>query len=145
MSELNVSDVARRGTQAYRAGYASLVMDEDMEKTLGLSHKERVSQQQEDTDQLAVLATVASLKDHPGYQQMRKARLATIDHYRSGAFARSLLTDGSITDAEFGAKMRVGLLVAEELDKELKTVESADEAIQQEKVKRHAGQRQERN
>lgn len=142
MPELSVSDIARRGMSAHRSGYASLVMDEDMEKMLGLSQTEQDTESEEQEEELAALSTIASLKDHPGYQKMRDVRLKTISHYRSGAFLKASLTDSSIDDTHFGQLARLGMLVADELEKELNTVEAADEAVQQEKAKRNARQRQ---
>jgi hypothetical protein len=139
MPTFNVSDIASksRGSFAHRAGSLQHFDDE----LLGLSQPELTAEEQEHDTEIAALAEIASLLNHPGYQKMRQARLDTIAHYRSGAFARELLTNGSITDAEFGAKMRVGLLVAEELEKELLTVEAADEAVEQEKTRKRNGRR----
>ena len=135
MGELAVSDIARsnRGTSAHRSGYTPLMMSED--DLAELNPKQAEDQAQQEAEELSVLAKIAALKDHPGYKQMRELRLKTINHYRSGEFAKALLTDGSITDEEFGKKMRVGMLVADELEKELNTVELADKVIEQEKVK----------
>lgn len=147
MPELAISDIARqeqanRGTSAYRSGYKPLVLSED--EMVGIDPKEAEAQKKQEDEEMASLARVASLNDHPGYQMMRDARLKTIQHYRSGEFAKAALTDASIDDAHFGQLMRVGILVADELDKELKAVEEAAHAIEDEKARRNARQRQKR-
>ena len=145
MPELAVSDIARseaplRGTSAHRSGYTPLLMSE--EEVSALDPKALEQKQHEEDEELSVLSKIASLTDHPGYQKMREARLKTIEHYRSGDFAKVALTDASIDDAHFGQLMRVGMLVADELDKELKTVEMAAQAVEDEKTRRNARRRQ---
>lgn len=141
MPELALSDIARsasvnRGTSAYRSTYKPLVLSED--EMVGMDPKEAEKQKKQEEDELTALSRIASLQDHPGYQMMREARVKTIAHYRSGEFAKAALTDASIDDAHFGQLMRVGILVADELDKELKAVEEAANAIEDEKARRNA-------
>lgn len=112
--------------------------DDDM---IALAEREKEEIDAERQEELEAIAEIAALTDHPGYQKMRTARMTTIEHYRSGAFVEAAMVDPEITNEKLGELVRVGTLVAKELEKELLTVESAAQAVEEEKsVKRQRRQ-----
>jgi hypothetical protein len=131
MPEFNVTEIANKATGAHRANYRPL-FDEQM---LGLSERELTDEERQRDEDLRTLATLGSVKEHPGYQMMRAARLKTIAHFRSGEYAKAAAVDAEVDDAKFGQLMRLGMLVADELEKELNTVEAAADAVEQEKAR----------
>ena len=125
MPEFNVTDIANKATGAHRANYRPL-FDEQM---LGLTERELSDEEKQRDEDLQALATLGSVKEHPGYQMIRETRLKSIAHFRSGEYAKAAAIDPEVDDAKFGQLMRLGMLVADELEKELNTVEAEQEKV----------------
>lgn len=104
------------------------------DEMVAMEDKAQKDAQKERDDELATLAEVGSLMNHPGYMKMRDARVKTIQYYRSGQFAKAASVDPEISNAQFGELCRMGLLVADELEKELLTVESSANVVEEEKA-----------
>lgn len=126
------------GARAHRSGFINHI-DEEM---MGLEQKEVAAATAEHDEEIAALTEIAALKDHPGYQVMRAAREKTIQHYRSGEFAKAASLDPEVNNAQFGQLVRLGILVADELQKELLTVESAADAVEADKAANREQRRQ---
>lgn len=122
------------GARAHRSS-ALEHFDEDM---IGLDNRDVDDAERLNTEELEQLAEIALLVDHPGYQKMRAARLKTIENYRSGNYLKAALLDPEIDNAKLGELVRNGLLLADELEKELLTVESAHNAIEEDKAVKRA-------
>lgn len=126
--------------QAIRSSFVNHFDD----KMIGLDTPEVDDIDEERQREMDALAEIASLQNHPGYQKIRAAREKTIEHYASGSFLGDVLANSDITDERLGQMTRVGLLLAEELRKELKSVESAESQIEADKAEKRERRKQRR-
>lgn len=118
------------GLSAHRSDYRQHFDDE----MIALEQKEAQEAQAERDEEMAAIAEIADLRDHPGYQQMRKSRMKIVQDYRSGAVFKPALLDPEISDAKLGSLLRSTTFIADELEKELLTVESAWTVVEEEKA-----------
>lgn len=117
------------GSAAFRGDFRTHVDDE----ALAMQEADYKERQQSANAELRELATLASLNDHPGWQMIRGRLEQVIQDYRSGEKLRGAMLDPTVTNDQLGELTRTTMLVADELDMALKTVDVAVDAMEQEK------------
>lgn len=112
------------GKRAFRSGYQVALPPEDLD--------EKPTEQVEiDSEQDKDNAKYASLNGHPGWELIKKNFNETIARYRSGQVLKAGVASMSLE--ELGRKTITTNAVADELEQIVLTVESAAQALEEEK------------
>ena len=115
-----------RGKQAIR-GNMRVSFDDSL-----FEEPELEEEQQLREDEDALIATYASLQDHPGWELIKKDFVHTIEAYRSGRAIKTAIETKSLE--ELGRLTITSNAVADELEKIILTVETAVAQVE-EKIK----------
>jgi hypothetical protein len=112
-----------KGKQAFRSGSTLALPPEELDDV-------PPEQEQIDDEQTRQNATYASLKNHAGWQLIKKDFEETIARYRSGAVLKDAVPNKSLE--ELGKLTLVTNMVADELEHKLLTVEAAAAVLEEE-------------
>jgi hypothetical protein len=113
-----------KGKQAFRSGSTLALPPEDLD--------EKPPEQTEiDDEQTRRNSSYASLKNHAGWQLIKKDFEETIARYRSGAVLKEAIPNKSLE--EIGKLTLVTNMVADELEHKVLTVEAAAAVMEEDK------------
>jgi hypothetical protein len=119
-----------KGTSAYRSPARAL---DPMEMSVP---EEELAEDVQEDEELQVFADIDDLKNHPGYQTIKKTREDLIRQYKSGEFLKDAVKDPLVTNERLGELLRAGWMAADALEREVSVEILANEAVEQEKAKR---------
>ncbi len=119
------------GKRAFRSTSQTIIDPE----TIKLRRELTEEDQKEESEEERKVAKYASLKGHPGWEQIKKDFEATIDAYRSGRSLAAAIAKG-VTNDELGALTRTANAIADELEQKILTVEGAALALEDNGPKR---------
>lgn len=122
----NASQNASYNDYTYPQAVRSSGLYEEDPELLGLEQAERVEiKKQADKDQIK-LNQIKSLKNHPGWIQIKNDILdKRIQDYKSGESLRLLCNDGKMSNAELGQRLRESMAVADEVQLLVNIIENA--------------------
>ncbi len=108
---------------AVRADTNSILAPDDL---VGLEMQERKRIKEQEAEDRQKLNEIRSLKNHPGWQQIKTDVLdKRIASYASGESLRALVANPKVTDEELGGFLRKSMDVADELQLIVNMIENA--------------------